>query len=210
MGRIEEEFNLVSRAVSGEPLALERLLLDHHRDLLQRIQDRVPASLRSTFSAEDLLQETFADVFRDIRQFRPGGAGSFSRWLETIADHRVLDAIRANRADKRGGGRAPVEASPRVDDSAVFTLLDIVAVHERTPSRSAAGHEAIAAVQAAIGRLKPDYRDAIRMRYIEGLSVAETAAQMDRTERAVHKLCSRGLQKLRESLGEASKFLSRK
>lgn len=210
MGRIDEEFDLVSRAVAGEPLALERLLLDHHRGLLQRIQGKIPASLRTTASAEDLLQETFAEAFRDIRQFRPEGARSFSHWLETIADHRVLDAIRADRAGKRGGGRAPAQALSPPDDSAVFALLDIVAVHDRTPSRSAAGHEAIAAVRAAIGGLKPDYREAIRMRYIEGLSVAQTAAQLNRTERAVHKLCSRGLQKLRESLGEASRFMSRK
>jgi RNA polymerase sigma-70 factor (ECF subfamily) len=83
-------------------------------------------------------------------------------------------------------------------------------VDERTPSRSAAGHEAVRAVQVGLAGLKSDYREALRLRYIEGLPVAEVAARMDRTERAVHMLCHRGLQCLRAAVGRSSQFLSSK
>lgn len=201
--------DLVARAVAGEPLALERLILDHHRALSAVVAGKIPATLAVVISADDILQETYAEVYRGIGAFRPDGENAFFRWLCTIADHRLLDAVRAHRAAKRGGGRAPVEATPGAEQSAMLALLDLVFVHERTPSRSAAGHEAIGAVQSAIETLKPDYRDAIRLRYIEGLSVADAAARMNRTERAVHKLCSRGLQRLREALGDASRYFSR-
>jgi DNA-directed RNA polymerase specialized sigma24 family protein len=42
------------------------------------------------------------------------------------------------------------------------------------------------------------------------LSVAETAARMSRTERAVHMLCHRGLEQLRDVLGRSSRFFTRK
>ncbi len=199
---------LLERAIAGEPLALERLILAHHKALVAVVTNKIPPTLAVTVAADDILQETYAEVYRGIGSFRPDSDNAFFRWLCTIADHRVLDAVRAHRAAKRGGGRAPVEASPTAEQSAMLALLDLVYVSERTPSRSAAGHEAAGAVRNAIGTLKPEYRDAIRLRYIEGLSVADTAARMERTERAVHKLCSRGLQRLREALGDGSRFFS--
>ncbi len=200
----------VDQAIAGEPLALERLLMAHHRSLTALIDAKIPATLRSYLSAEDLLQETFTEAYRGIGAFRPDGPNAFIKWISTIAEHRVLDAIRAHKAAKRGGGRAPMTGAANDDDSGVLALLDLVAIHERSPSRSAAGHEAVSAVRSAIEKLKPDYRTAIQYRYLDGLSVADAAARMNRTERAIHKLCSRGLQRLRESLGDASKYLTRK
>jgi DNA-directed RNA polymerase specialized sigma24 family protein len=47
------------------------------------------------------------------------------------------------------------------------------------------------------------------LRYLEGLRVAEVAKRIGRSEGAVHMLCTRGLQSLREELGDLSRFLSR-
>lgn len=203
-----EDPDLLNRAIAGEPLALDRLLLDHHRALRAIIEKKVPPTLASAVSAEDILQECYTEAFRDIGKFRPDGPSALFRWLCTIADHRLLDAIRAHRAVKRGGGRAAVTGGADQQHSAVLALLDVVYAHTNTPSRSVAGHEASAAVKAAIDTLKPEYRDAIRLRYIEGRSVGETAALMSKSERSVHKLCSRGIQKLREALGDASRYFS--
>ena len=93
--------------------------------------------------------------------------------------------------------------------SSIAALIDLVAVNEWTPSRSAGGHEAAAAVQVALAGLKPEYRAALSVRYLEGLTAAEAAGRLGTTEGAVHKLCSRALHTLRESLGEAAKYLSR-
>ncbi|MCB9853667.1 MAG: sigma-70 family RNA polymerase sigma factor [Phycisphaerales bacterium] len=199
---------LLSRAIAGEPLALDRLLLDHHRALKSVVEKKLPPTLASVVSAEDILQECYTEAYRDIGKFRPDGPNALFRWLCTIADHRLLDTLRAHRAAKRGGGRAAVSAGTDQQHSAALALLDVVFAHTHTPSRSVAGHEASAAVKAAIDTLKPEYRDAIRLRYIEGRSVGETAAIMGKSERSVHKLCSRGIQRLRDALGNASRFFS--
>jgi RNA polymerase sigma-70 factor (ECF subfamily) len=170
------------------------------------VDQRLPDDLRAVVGTEDIIQETFADAFRRIGSFVPEGPDAFYRWLTAIADNRVTDAVRAARAAKRGGRRQRVEGPER---SSIAALVDLLAVNEWTPSRSAGGHEAGAAVQVALAGLKPEYRGALQYRYLEGLSVSETAARLGRTEPAVHKLCSRGLQALRESLGEATKYLSR-
>jgi RNA polymerase sigma-70 factor, ECF subfamily len=197
--------DLVERAIAGEPLALDRLLLDAYPKLLARVDQKLPTDLRSTIAPEDIIQDAFTTAFRSIATFRPEGPDAFYRWLTAIADNRVIDAVRAHHAAKRGGGRAA--AGP--ERSSIAALIDLVAINDRTPSRSAGGHEAAAAVQVALAGLKQEYRDALTFRYLEGLDVAETAAKLGKTEPAVHKLCSRGLQTLRESMGEATKYLSR-
>lgn len=198
--------DLVQRAIAGEPLAMDRLLLDSYGKLLARVDQKLPAELRSVISPEDIIQDAYSQAFRGIASFQPEGEDAFYRWLSTIADNRVIDAVRAHNAAKRGGGRAAAAGPER---SSVVALIDLLAVNEWTPSRSAGGHEAAAAIQVALAGLKGEYREALELRYLEGLSVADTAARLGKTEPAIHKLCSRGLQSLRESMGEAAKYLSR-
>jgi RNA polymerase sigma-70 factor, ECF subfamily len=199
----------VRRAIAGEPLALEGLLLDYYAPIASRVEQLVPASLRSILGVDDLVQETFAEAFRAISSFVPAGPGAFAAWLGTIADHRALDAIRAQKAAKRGGGWRKLEAAPMANAGSIAALVDLIAVSERTPSRSVSGREAAAAVHVALAGLRPEYRDALRLRYLLALPVAEVAGRMGKTESAVHKLCARGLQQLRESLGDAGRYLSR-
>ncbi|HEY3246231.1 MAG TPA: sigma-70 family RNA polymerase sigma factor [Phycisphaerae bacterium] len=209
MSAAEQESELIAQAVAGDGPALEQLLLHYHERLTARIARKLPSSLGSTVDPEDILQETFVEAFRGITGFRPAGRDAFYRWLTWIADNRLTDHVRAQRADKRGGGRRAAEAAFDPAHSGVVQLLEMVAVHERTPSRSAAGHEAVSAVQSALSGLDPVYREVLRMRYLEGQPVAAVAASMHRTEAAIHKLCTRGLRKLRGVLGESSQFLTR-
>jgi RNA polymerase sigma-70 factor (ECF subfamily) len=96
------------------------------------------------------------------------------------------------------------------EDEEMVRLLEVLAAHSRTPSRSAASHEAAQAVDDALGKLPEDYREALRLRYFDALPVAQIAARMNRSEGAVHMLCHRGLEALRLALGDTSRFLTRK
>ncbi len=195
----------MDQAVAGQPLALDRLLLEHHARLAARVEQKLPDDLRAVIAPEDIIQETFTDAFRHIAAFRPEGRDAFYRWLTAISDNRLTDAVRAARAAKRGGGRERVHG---IDRSSIAALMDVIAIHERTPSRSAGMHEAGAAVHVALAGLKPEYRETLQLRFLDGLPVAEVARRLGKTEPAVHKLCSRGLQALRESIGQAERYLS--
>lgn len=199
---------LLSAAIAGQRVALERLLLRSHDRLAGAIAQRIPPELRGLIQADDVLQETFTAAFRMIGSFQPRGDGAFFHWLSAIAENRLLDMIKAQRAAKRGGGRAAVAASALPSPDSAAVLLDALAIHSGTPSGLAAGQEAAQAVAAALEEIEPDYRTALRLRYFEGLSVAQVAERMERTERAVHMLCHRGLGRLREVLGRSSKYFS--
>ncbi len=82
-------------------------------------------------------------------------------------------------------------------------LLDALGGTVSTPSEVVGRAERARLLQRALEQLTEDQRQAIQLRYLRQLNVAETAAKMDRTERAVRSLCVRALIRLRELLGDA-------
>jgi RNA polymerase sigma-70 factor (ECF subfamily) len=204
---IPSEAALITAAVAGDHVALERLLLSHYDNLARRIGAKLPARLQATQAVEDILQQTFLEAFRDVQNFVPREDASFGDWLGRIAENRLLDAIKHHDRRKRGGGWGRVEgASP--DDSALIPLLDWIAGEETPPSRAAARDEALQAMQIALAGLDHDQREAIRMRLLEGMSLEEVAEALGKTPDAVRGLVHRGKQKLRDAMGRASQWLS--
>ena len=209
MGDAPEQ-ELVTQAQAGDQLAIHRLLMHHHDEVLRLLTKKIPPDLSGILSAEDVCQEAYVVVVSELGSFQPRCENSFFNWLMSVAQHKLIDAIRAQRAAKRGGGKQTVNPTPRADAESVITWLGQVAVHEHTPSRSAADNELASAINSALSDLKEDYRTAIRSRYIEGLTAAETGKRMGRSEGAVLKLCERGLRQLADIIGDASRFSSRR
>lgn len=202
------ETELLRQAVAGDGDALETLLLQHFERLATGIACRIPADLRSALSAEDVVQDAFIVAFQRIAAFEPRSPEAFAGWLTRIAENRLMDAVKALRADKRGGGWERAAIAPDAAGD-IIPLLELLPDHSRTPSRSAAVHEAVAALAMALEALDPDYRDALRLRYIEMQPVAVCAQRLQRSEGAVHMLLGRALAALRQRMGDTSRFFTR-
>ncbi len=218
--------DLVSSAIRGDQAALAELLVRHHDGVLAVVQQALPPGLRGVVSAEDVCQEAYITAFQKIEQFEPRGDDGFGHWVATIARRKLNDHIKAMRAQKRGGvGRPdggsgePFIAAPAIggergaarDESrAVVGLLEMLAVHEGTPSRSLAVGEAVAAVEEALAGLESDYAAALRLHYVEHLPISAVAERLGRSEGAARMLCHRGLRRMRQALGSPWKFFSRK
>ena len=198
---------LLKRAVAGDRTATEQLLWTHYDRLQRFIDQNIPPVVRSTVSADDILQETFVVAWQQIGSFEDRHTDALYTWLRTIAKNKLTDRVRAQAAAKRGGGKQVVEN--RGDQSSMADLVDLVIASAKSPSGSVARREAERITLVTLAQLKEDYRRAITLRYLEGRSVAETAAAMDRTERSIHMLCNRALKKLREALGRSSHYLSK-
>lgn len=197
----------IQRAVAGDAVALKLLLTESYPRVCERIARKIPTDLRRVVDAEDIVQEAEIEIFRCIETFQVRGPNSFYRWFATISTSRLRDAARRERAAKRGGLRTANPNRKRIEDSTI-SLMDMLAGPDHTPSRSMARGEAIEAVETALARIPEHYRRAIRLVHIEGRPVAEAAAQMGRTDRAIHGLCRRGLEQLHEQLRSASRFFS--
>jgi len=207
LGSAPTQIQLARDAAAGDRSALDRLLLREYDPLLRFIRSLTPQGIARRVAPEDLLQETLLRAARGIKSFDCGNPDGLRPWLHAIARNVIHDARKAHQAGRRDERREVRQQRAAPDDS-VIALLDLLPADGRTPSRSAARHEAAAAIRVALTSIPDDYRRAITLRYIDALPVAEIAAQMGRTDRAVHMLCNRGLKALAEAMGSASMFLS--
>lgn len=200
----------IQSAIDGNQAALERLLLDHYAVLVAHLANRVPSSLHAVTGVEDIIQQTYTQVFTSIGSYEQREGASFQSWLVTIADNRLRDAVRAEKRKKRGGDLVRVHGSRFDEGSGVAHLLDAVAGPTHTASQYLARREAIQAIQVAVAGLPSEYREAIQLRYLDGHTLVETADLMQRSSGAVRGLLDRARKKLRQSLERASRYLSSK
>lgn len=191
--------NWINAARDGDHAALAKLLALYHPVLLARVNARLGAGLRLRTSADDLLQEVYLQVFRQIGQFEPRGADSFLNWVLTILDHKLIDVQRAAHRQQRDVDREVPLAAPDWTNSC-WNLLDQLYGDSTTPSRIVRRDEALGALMTCLGTLLEPQRQVIELRFLQGLSVAEVARRLEKSEDAIVALTQRALKSLREAL----------
>jgi RNA polymerase sigma-70 factor (ECF subfamily) len=209
MSPVESEAELVAQAVAGDRFALERLLLAHATATARHIESRLPSAVRMFVDVDDLLQETFLHAFRSISRYEARAGCTFGGWLKTIADARLVDAVRREGRLKRGGGARRAHGEAR-QDSWNATREQWIAVTDARPSSAASRLEAISAVREAVATLPDDQRQAVEAHILAGRTLAETAAMMRRTEPAVRGLVYRAKDQLRTMLRSSSRWFAKR
>lgn len=176
---------LLDEARAGNRGALDVLYARHHGRLIAFIRARMGGGLARCVAPEDILQETHLESARKIGEFEPRGPASFYRWLVEIARFKIAEAERAQRAHKRAL-ETPLEDPP--------------AASQTSPSGRAMRSERAALLLQALAALPEAQAEAVRLRYLEGLTIAETAERLARSEAAVKALVSRGLAALSQEI----------
>lgn len=202
-----EEDTLLAAARQGDWEATARILVNHSDRLQRRVARRIELNPFVSFQVEDVLQETFLDVFRGIASFEPLGEHALAGWLNRVCDRRLAQMLREQNAQKRGGqsSHAAGPADPlRTSMCQLVALLSDKRFDK--PSGAFARDEAVRAVLSGLNQLPDDQRDALRLHYLEGKSVASTAEELQRTDGAIRGLLHRAKQTLRRSLGESSRW----
>ncbi|HEX8916095.1 MAG TPA: sigma-70 family RNA polymerase sigma factor, partial [Humisphaera sp.] len=159
----------------GKPLSPDVVIRLHGSRVLGYIRRIFPAALKQRYDPVDLFQTTLFEAFRRADAFQHVSDEATLGWLFVLARRQVGMAVRAERRLKRGGGQPG-------DD--VVGLLAEYAVHRRTPSQSAMRHETLRIVESALADLPPHLGEAVKLRYLDGLSPAEVGEKIGRTERA--------------------------
>ncbi|HXY68298.1 MAG TPA: sigma-70 family RNA polymerase sigma factor [Gemmatimonadales bacterium] len=125
---IAEARSLVARARAGDFSALEQLYRAYERPVYTLARRLT----RSSDDAEDVLQETFLEVCRSLKQWR--GDGSLWGWVRTIAASKAL--MRYRREKLREWEPLEDDAAPASGDLPL--QLDLEAALARLPERSRA------------------------------------------------------------------------
>lgn len=194
----------VTAAQGGNQLALTKLLTACHRRLRARAAARLPAAMKAKRGPEDILQEVYLDVFRQINRFEDRGPGSFLNWLYAILDRKLAAARRAAHYQMRDIDREVTIGTPAADS--YWNLLDQLYADSGTPSRMARRAEVLRALSACVTDLSEPHRHVIQMRFLDGLSVDDVATRLGKSKAAIVALTKRALEALRKSMDQLGEF----
>jgi RNA polymerase sigma-70 factor, ECF subfamily len=170
--------DLVRRIRANDAQAFDEPYARYSPRVLGYLIQRLSGSVEE---AEDLTTDVFTRVYQKIDTFQPQGA-PLSAWVIRIAHNQLIDALRR---------RPPVvqvalDEAPEIASGPAFTDIDQGMALEQ--------------IKAGLQRLTAEQRQVIVLRFLEGMSLAETASAVGRNVDAVKKLQARGLASLRRGI----------
>lgn len=178
---------LAARCLAGDAEAWERLARTQHR----RIYGICYRFTGSQTEAEDLTQEVFLKMYRNLSNFDPA-RGGFTTWLTTLTRNLLVDNYRRSRMDR---------ASDSLDDSVDGqedgpSRADRLADTRPGQDHHVAGLELRAQIQAALKQVSPELREAVILRDLEDMDYKEIADVLGVPQGTVKSRISRGRSEL--------------
>ncbi|MDP3082243.1 MAG: RNA polymerase sigma factor RpoE [Rubrivivax sp.] len=169
MAEADNDALLVARVQRGDTKAFEMLVVKYQR----RIERLIGRMVRDVDRVPDIAQETFIRAYRALPKFR--GESAFYTWLYRIAVNTAKKTLVEMKRDPlvfEGARNAG-------DDGDETSRAESELTDRETPEGLLATKEIAAAVNAAIGALSEDLRQAVTLREIEGLSYEEISEVMN-------------------------------
>ncbi|GAB4253102.1 MAG: hypothetical protein Kow00122_10950 [Thermoleophilia bacterium] len=176
LDRAQEE-RLVEAARRGDERAVEALYRAYHDTIYRYALYRAGSAV----AAEDITSQVFLGMVRGLPRFRWRGR-PFLAWLYAIAQKQVAHHHRTSARDRGVVDLESVGDPPDPED----------------PHESVVDRERRRQLVRALRMLPETQREVVLLRYVLSLSLAETAAAVDKSEGAVKQLLQRGLATLRD------------
>lgn len=189
---------LLNRLQSDPGQTLSSVFQDNRAVLLRAVADRMSVDIRGRVDPSDILQETFAEAFNRLGDYVANPSVPFLKWLFLLADQNTVAAYRKHVGAKM---RSTSREQNVLADSQSFFANDLqrVAVCDHTgPLESYERSERSHQLERAISMLSPTSQTVVRMRFLDGKSLAEIAEALGMSVDAVSKRVMRSLITLSE------------
>jgi RNA polymerase sigma-70 factor (ECF subfamily) len=186
-----DEPELIRAAQRGDQRAFEQLVRLYDQNVLRLALNL----LRSPEDANDIYQEAFLRVYKNLHSFRFDC--SFHTWLYRIVTNLCLDALRKRRVRR--------EENTVVETSEGFLdRMDTVeeARADGNPQRQLMSRQLGKKIQEVLGGLTPRERAVFEMRHYQGLRLRTIGDMLGTSEEAAKNCLFRATQKMRAALGD--------
>ena len=181
---------VVVRARDGSERAYRELVRRYERPIFSRIYRMV----RDRELAEDLAQETFVKALNALDSYRP--EYKFSSWIFKISNNAAIDHLRRRELDTLSLDGSPHAATPDAVEATALQIGD----RGETPLDIVEAKELGGEIEQAIARLRPEYRQCILLRHVEGRAYEEIAEILDLPLGTVKTYIHRARNELRQHL----------
>jgi RNA polymerase sigma-70 factor (ECF subfamily) len=193
----DDALKLAQAAAEGDSGAVEQLLERFLPDLRAFVRLRAGEVVRGREAYSDIVQSTCREVLEHIDRFRFPSEAAFRQWLFTTALRKLSNKRDYIQAEKRDARREEALHGSREQSQQLLACYRGFA----SPSNVAILHEEVERIERAFDQLSDEQREVITLARVVGLSRAEIAEQMGRSEGAVKMLLSRALAELALRLG---------
>lgn len=179
----------------GQVATSLHFLIKQHESMLRRIVSRrCGLRVRRKTSVNDLFQEVVSQALRQAEHVTFEDDAHFFAWMQQITRSVVSRALRTH------GLRTTIVRIRNDGSSGPGVTIDGLPDIQRSPSSLVAAGESATNLRMAIAGLPSDYRRAVILYRLEGLSLDDVALAMQRSKGAVSKLVARGMAMLSEAL----------
>ncbi len=178
----EHDIRLLRRIADGDRAAFAEFY-DRHATLMFSVASKI---LNDAGEAEDVLQETFVQIWEKAKNFDPA-LGKASSWVCILVRNKAIDRIRASQRRSRLAEAAGAEFS-------------IIAEADDTANDGVHGREHAKLIQSAIVELPAEQRHAIELAFFSGLTQDEISKKLNEPLGTIKARIRRGLLKLRDQL----------
>jgi len=167
--------------------------------LMAFIERQLGASLRKKVDSEDVFQEVTIDAVKSLPVMELGNREPFS-WLCQISERRIIDAHRRFfGTQKRDASREVSIGTPR-GNTGQPALINMIVKTMTTPSQAFSRNAREIKLLEALDTLPEEQREALRLRYIEGLPSKEIAQRLKKSNGAIRVMLTRSLKRLQSIL----------
>jgi RNA polymerase sigma-70 factor (ECF subfamily) len=192
--------NLLAEARQGGNEPLGQLLQMYRNYLTILATTQISPMLRRRMAPSDLVQETMLAAQENFRQFQGGTERELLAWLRQILINSLHDAMETHlQAKKRDIRReVSIEQVSAALDQSVMNFANVLAAPGPSPSAQVRQRERSVHLANQLAKLKPDYRDVIVLRNLQGLPFEEVAERMNRKPSAVRMLWLRAIDNFKQ------------
>jgi RNA polymerase sigma-70 factor (ECF subfamily) len=194
---------LVIRVRSGDSQALAEYLVAKHPQLMAFIDRRLGAGLRRKVEPDDLYQEVSAEALRSLGEVDLSQRDPFS-WLCQVAERRIIDAHRKYfGSQKRDAAREVSINSPGGGSTSSSRpgLVNLLVASMTSASQAFSRDQKQLRMLTALEQLPEEHREALRLRYLEGMPSKQIADKLGKSDGAIRVMLTRSLAKLQQILG---------
>lgn len=180
-------------ATLGEFVQTRRL------QLLAYIRRNLGAALARKVEVDDVFQEITLEALRRVEELKTTDRDPFG-WLCQIAEYRLIDIHRRFFGAQKRAAHREVEFDAPGQDSRQTPMVNLLIASLTSPSQAFSRDEKEFRLQAMLASLPEDSRQALHLRYVDGLATKEIAERLGKTDGAIRVLLTRSLQKLQSLL----------
>ncbi|MDC0580346.1 sigma-70 family RNA polymerase sigma factor [Bacteroidia bacterium] len=155
--------SLVKQYIQGNEACLE-MLINRHKD---RLFTTIILIVKDTYIAEDLFQETFIKIIKNLRAGKYNEEGKFLPWASRIARNMAIDYFRK------------IQRMPTITDSSGYDVFRTLKIKTENREEQIIRSEKEDMVRAAIEQLPFEQRQVLILRHYGDLSFKEIAKMTD-------------------------------